>query len=346
MNPRLFIGSSIEGLQIAYAIQESLEHDPVDVTVWTQGFFHLSQSTLSGLIKGLSKYDIGVFVLTPDDLVTIRSKEFVSARDNVIFELGLFFGAMGQDRAFYVIPRSEKSFRLPTDLLGITAGTYDDNREDNNLTAALGTFSNQVRNAVWNLELKPSEVSEVSVSSGGQKQEQEVVPVKASTNISDNKDIDSFYNLYEKLFMPVYANLVAAIGDKPIQIIIEQENALAHIVRANTNPDSFELNMKKAASHILRATLNSLKLLWLRKKELIDRYLNAEKGIWKRNKKPELKISDSEFMKKYKEAENVLRVARKKELSGIDADVMDTIDSYYKAVQAYDELLQAIPDGK
>ncbi|AOW16772.1 hypothetical protein LPB03_04505 [Polaribacter vadi] len=44
-----------------------------------------------------------------------------------------------------MVPRTIKKLHLPTDLLGFTAGTYDNIREDNNLQASLGPFCNQVR---------------------------------------------------------------------------------------------------------------------------------------------------------------------------------------------------------
>jgi hypothetical protein len=59
--------------------------------------------------------------------------------------LGLFIGKLGKDKVFFVIPRQAESLHLPTDLLGINPGNYDDKREDDNLLAALGPFCNQVR---------------------------------------------------------------------------------------------------------------------------------------------------------------------------------------------------------
>jgi len=53
MKPRIFIGSSSEKLEIAYAIQQNIEHD-AQPTVWTQGIFQLSNSTLDSLLTPTS----------------------------------------------------------------------------------------------------------------------------------------------------------------------------------------------------------------------------------------------------------------------------------------------------
>ena len=145
--PALFLGSSIEGLNTAYAIQQALDYD-AEPTVWSQGLFQPSQSVLFELVKSLSRFEFAVFVFSPDDTVKLRGAEFLAVRDNVIFELGLFMGALGPSRCFYLVPRSVGALHLPSDLAGITPLTYNAARSDGNLFAALGPACNEIRNAI------------------------------------------------------------------------------------------------------------------------------------------------------------------------------------------------------
>jgi len=149
--PRMFIGSSVEHLDLAYAVQECLEHD-VEGTVWTQDVFVLSKSATASLLKALDDSDFGLFILSPDDVTAIRDKSVRTVRDNVIFELGLFIGRLGCDRCFIIVPRGQEDLHLPTDLLGITPATFDADRQDRNLVAALGPACNRVRKVISQLK--------------------------------------------------------------------------------------------------------------------------------------------------------------------------------------------------
>jgi len=156
MKARIFIGSSSEALDIAYAIQENLE-DCSDPTVWTQSIFEHTKSSLDSLVACLDRFDFGVFVFASDDVVRIRDQQSPVPRDNVIFELGLFIGRLGCGRCFFVVPRGDEDLHIPSDLLGITPLTFKPNRDDGNWKAALGPACNEIRKAV-----SPSRVAEAS----------------------------------------------------------------------------------------------------------------------------------------------------------------------------------------
>jgi predicted nucleotide-binding protein len=143
--PRIFIGSSVEGHRIAEHIQLGLEHE-AECTLWSQGVFGLSTMTLNGLLQARTDYEFAVLVLTPDDLVHKRDKIKSSARDNVLFELGLFMGALGPERTYVVYCR-DNELDLPTDLAGFTAATFA-NRNDGNLQAAVGPVCTRIKNAI------------------------------------------------------------------------------------------------------------------------------------------------------------------------------------------------------
>jgi hypothetical protein len=140
--PVVFIGSSLERIQYANAVFSELELEAEPIT-WDLDFFRPSVGTLEQLEKATQTYDFAVLVLTPDDVRRSRGKQVAVPRDNVVFELGLFVGALGRNRVFFIKPRS-KSLTLPTDLLGITALEYTE-REDENHRATVRTACSAIK---------------------------------------------------------------------------------------------------------------------------------------------------------------------------------------------------------
>jgi len=114
----------------------------------------LSSNTIDDLIATLNNSDFAIFVLTPNDVVKIRQQEVSVARDNVVFELGLFIGRLGKERCFIVSPRDQTDLHLPSDLAGINTAAFNPNRPDGNLRAALGPASNQMRTAMKRLGIR------------------------------------------------------------------------------------------------------------------------------------------------------------------------------------------------
>ena len=95
MKPELFIASSVEGLDVAYVIQNLLQYD-AECTVWDQGVFKPSSYTVKDLLTMLSRMNYGIFVFSAADDLVIRGEKEKAVRDNVLFELGMFMGALGQ----------------------------------------------------------------------------------------------------------------------------------------------------------------------------------------------------------------------------------------------------------
>ena len=143
MKPVVFVGSSTEGLSIAHALEEHLEHD-ARVNLWTSGLFAPSGTTIESLFEQLSLCQFAVFVLTPDDFIFARDQEWVSPRDNVIFELGLFMGHLGRDRTFLVHDR-DSGLKMPSDLAGVTSITFSGSRFAENPSAALSPVASKLR---------------------------------------------------------------------------------------------------------------------------------------------------------------------------------------------------------
>lgn len=122
MKPKLFIGSSEEGLEIARAIEVQLEKD-AEVTIWKDGVFGLGRGTLESLEKALCQFDFAVLVLTPDDMILSREVISQSPRDNILLELGMFCGRIGRERTFIVYNR-DIDIKLPSDLAGVTTADF------------------------------------------------------------------------------------------------------------------------------------------------------------------------------------------------------------------------------
>lgn len=127
--PRIFVASSKEALTVAEAVNIKLDGF-ARVKQWDNAF-DLSTLTLPALISRTKDTDFAVFVFHKDDKTIIRENEFSAVRDNVVFELGLFIGALGLEKCFVLVPKStENEFRIPTDLSGLTIAAYDDTLED------------------------------------------------------------------------------------------------------------------------------------------------------------------------------------------------------------------------
>lgn len=148
IKPRMFIGSSVEQLPLAKAIQNNLQHT-VASTIWHQGVFKPSKSTLDCLQNASSQFDFALFIFKPDDVLKLRDKTYEAVRDNVLFELGLFIGLLGKERNFCLAPmKCAPDLRVASDLIGFTPITFEDDPNQENKMALLGPASNELEDTI------------------------------------------------------------------------------------------------------------------------------------------------------------------------------------------------------
>jgi len=124
--PRIFLGSSGLQKKLLDALTRGLE-DVAHVEPWTISF-NPGTSTLARLFELAHEVDFAAFVFARDDWTAAglpasppAGSGQASPRDNVVFEAGLFGGALGMHRTFILHARDSK---LPSDLLGFTCVRY------------------------------------------------------------------------------------------------------------------------------------------------------------------------------------------------------------------------------
>ena len=123
--PKVFIGSSTDALEIAKSVKKGLVMRGCgDVQIWNQGVFGLGRGFLETLLDAVKKYDFAVLVWSAADAVNSNAGIQNVPRDNVVFETGLFMGAMGRDRVFVVYDETAE-LKLPSDFNGITLAGYN-----------------------------------------------------------------------------------------------------------------------------------------------------------------------------------------------------------------------------
>jgi hypothetical protein len=124
--PRIFLGSSGKQEKLLRALTRGLE-DIAHVEPWTTSF-KPGTTTLERLLELAHGVDFAAFVFARDDWTTnspsasdTTASGQASPRDNVVFEAGLFGGALGMRRTFILHASGSK---LPSDLLGLTCVRY------------------------------------------------------------------------------------------------------------------------------------------------------------------------------------------------------------------------------
>ena len=137
IKPRIFIGSSKEGLVVAQKIKDFFS-EYYECFIWTDGIFKHNQGILETLLKSASLFDFGLMVFTKDDLSEIRGELKFTPRDNILFEYGLFLGRVGIDKAYMIC---EDGVKIPSDMAGINLAFFKSHKHKNKENQTLPTSS-------------------------------------------------------------------------------------------------------------------------------------------------------------------------------------------------------------
>lgn len=146
---RVFIGSSTEGLSVAEAVFQSVSRD-TEATLWTNQIFTPGAYPLEALDDTIRSHQFAILVASPDDEMVKRGVSSAAMRDNVLLEFGLFVGAFGRRRVFFVCPDKPR-LELPSDLAGLVITTYDASRavrSSSDRAAAVQAATAQIRDAI------------------------------------------------------------------------------------------------------------------------------------------------------------------------------------------------------
>lgn len=109
---------------------------------------------LEALEKVVNESDFAVALAEPDDIIESRGGRFVTLRDNVLFELGIFMGVVSRYRAILVQPKVE-GLKLPSDLQGLTLLSCTSNpAKPEELPSRLAPTCNDIRKMVQNLGVR------------------------------------------------------------------------------------------------------------------------------------------------------------------------------------------------
>lgn len=127
--PRIFVISSKEGIEVAREVRKNLDGDDIHVHLWDHDTFTISDYPLSSLEDAIERCDFTIAVAQADDVLITREETHKVPRDNVHFEYGISVGRLGRDRSFLLV-QADTKVKLASDLAGLTTLRYQADEKD------------------------------------------------------------------------------------------------------------------------------------------------------------------------------------------------------------------------
>src|SRR5262245_52972090 len=153
---KIFIASSLRVLNLAKHLRSALSTDFSDPVIWIEESRNVGSQTIIEMLEEAAKtYDFAVIILTRDDQIFkkgLKGKEQIKARDNCIFEAGLFFGTKGRDNCYILssVPKED----LPADLGGIIYKHFEEPKDFANLATCREAIEKQALEIITGIQTK------------------------------------------------------------------------------------------------------------------------------------------------------------------------------------------------
>lgn len=167
----VFLVSSQENKTVLEEISILIEGLDHQVLRWDDNdCFIAGESTISSLMKKRKEVDAAIILYSSDDKVWFRNDKITQPRDNVLFEHGLFIGALGIERT--IIIRTDNNVKIPTDLHGLTYISYEQ-RKLSTIKRKIQIWLDKLQKANtetvhinWNIDYKNSELNKYLLAYG------------------------------------------------------------------------------------------------------------------------------------------------------------------------------------
>lgn len=150
---KVFIASSGRTLTLAEKLRDELQTEFCEGVLWVEESKHQPGATIIEMLENAGeKYDFAVIILARDDVIVRGKDDTLKARDNCVFEAGMFVAYLKRERCFLV--NSVEQRDLPSDLGGVISLPFvePDNLSDRQACAeALRNVSATIKDSIQRL---------------------------------------------------------------------------------------------------------------------------------------------------------------------------------------------------
>ena len=150
---KIFIASSGRTLTLAEKLRDALQTEFCEGVLWAEESRRQPGATIIEMLENAAeKHDFAAIILARDDVISKEEGETLKARDNCVFEAGLFVAHLKRERCFLV--NSVQQRDLPSDLAGIISLPFIEPKDLSNREACADSVrkvSGQIKDTIQRL---------------------------------------------------------------------------------------------------------------------------------------------------------------------------------------------------